>query len=38
MLPQYEISHLIAAGGMGAVYAGTQRALGRGLRQQRAGA
>ncbi len=29
MLPQYEISHLIAAGGMGAVYAGTQRALDR---------
>ncbi len=29
MLPQYEIRHLIAAGGMGAVYAGTQRALNR---------
>ena len=29
MLPHYEISHLIAAGGMGAVYAGMQRALDR---------
>jgi serine/threonine protein kinase len=29
MLPQYEITHLIAAGGMGAVYAGMQRALDR---------
>jgi len=29
MLPQYDISHLIAAGGMGAVYAGVQRALDR---------
>ncbi len=29
MLPQYDISHLIAAGGMGAVYAGMQRALDR---------
>ncbi len=29
MLPQYEISHLIASGGMGAVYAGIQRALDR---------
>gem|GEM_PF-6596897 len=29
MLPQYEISRLIASGGMGAVYAGMQRALER---------
>lgn len=29
MLPQYEITHLIAAGGMGAVYGGMQRALDR---------
>lgn len=29
MLPAYEITHLIAAGGMGAVYAGVQRALDR---------
>lgn len=29
MLPQYDISYLIAAGGMGAVYAGAQRALDR---------
>ncbi|MES2708831.1 MAG: serine/threonine-protein kinase [Verrucomicrobiota bacterium] len=29
MLPQFEISHLIAVGGMGAVYAGVQRALDR---------
>ncbi len=29
MLPHYEISHLIAAGGMGAVYAGMQNALDR---------
>ena len=29
MLPHYEISHLIAAGGMGAVYGGMQRALDR---------
>lgn len=29
MLPQYDIHHLIAAGGMGAVYAGSQRALDR---------
>ncbi|MDB6070292.1 MAG: prkC 34 [Verrucomicrobiales bacterium] len=29
MLPAYDIMHLIAAGGMGAVYAGVQRALDR---------
>lgn len=29
LLPQFEISHLIAVGGMGAVYAGVQKALDR---------